>query len=211
MLVLLSLWPARLIKLKPLCCDIISCQNKLKIGVIIMMPIGPLMIEHRLIERMLKLIDSEIINISKTNEINISFIEAAIDFIKTYADRCHHGKEEDILFRELKNKDISTVHKKILDELIQEHVYARENTKILVDAKNKSLNGDKEAVVTVSAQLNKLVEFYPKHIAKEDKNFFIPCMQYFTRKEQDNMLDEFWEFDKKLIHEKYRKSVELYE
>jgi len=131
-----------------------------------MMPIGPLMIEHRLIERMLKLIDLEIINISKTNEINISFIEAAIDFIKTYADRCHHGKEEDILFRELKNKDISSVHKKILDELIQEHVYARENTKILADAKNKFLNGDKEAVVTVSTQLNKLVEFYPKHIAK---------------------------------------------
>ena len=176
-----------------------------------MMPIGPLMIEHRLIERMLKLIDLEIINISKTNEINISFIEAAIDFIKTYADRCHHGKEEDILFRELKNKDISSVHKKILDELIQEHVYARENTKILADAKNKFLNGDKEAVVTVSTQLNKFVEFYPKHIAKEDKNFFIPCMQYFTRKEQDDMLGEFWEFDKKLIHEKYRKSVELFE
>ena len=176
-----------------------------------MMPIGPLMIEHRLIERMIKLIDSEIISISKTNKINISFIDAAIDFIKTYADRCHHGKEEDILFRELKNKDISSVYKKILDELIQEHVYARENTKILVDAKNKSLNGDKDAVVTVSTQLNKLVEFYPKHIAKEDKNFFIPCMQYFIRKEQDDMLDEFWEFDKKLIHEKYRKSVELYE
>ena len=176
-----------------------------------MMPIGPLMIEHRLIERMIKLIDSEIISISKTNKINISFIDAAIDFIKTYADRCHHGKEEDILFRELKNKDISSVYKKILDELIQEHVYARENTKILVDAKNKSLNGDKDAVVTVSTQLNKLVEFYPKHIAKEDKNFFIPCMQYFTRKEQDDMLDEFWEFDKKLIHEKYRKSIELYE
>ena len=103
---------------------------------------------------MLKLIGSEIINISKTNKINISFIETAIDFIKTYADRCHHGKEEDILFRELKNRDISSVHKKILDELVQEHVYARENTKILVDAKNKSLNGDKEAVLPTSAFLS---------------------------------------------------------
>ena len=176
-----------------------------------MMPVGPLMIEHRLIERMIKLIDLEIKNIAKTSNINIHFIDTAIDFIKTYADRCHHGKEEDILFRELKNKDISSVYKKILDELIQEHAYAMENTKILVDAKNKYLNGGKKDVVTVSTLLNKLVKFYPKHIAKEDKNFFIPCMQYFTRKEQDDMLDEFWEFDKKLIHEKYRKIVELYE
>jgi len=43
------------------------------------------------------------------------------------------------------------------------------------------------------------------------KEILINCMQYFTRKEQDDMLGEFWEFDKKLIHEKYRKSVELFE
>jgi hemerythrin-like domain-containing protein len=96
-----------------------------------MMPAGPLMIEHRLIEKMIKLIELE--------------------------------------------------------------------------AKNIKITG------TVLTQLLKLVEFYPEHITKEDKNFFIPCMQYFTRKEQDDMLNEFWEFDKKLIHEKYRKIVESYE
>ncbi|MCL4415165.1 MAG: hemerythrin domain-containing protein [Actinobacteria bacterium] len=176
-----------------------------------MMPIGPLMIEHRLLERMIKLLGSEIDNIAKTKEVNVSFIENAIDFIKTYADRCHHGKEEDILFRELKKKNISSIHNKIIDELIQEHIYAREITRVLSDVKNKYSNGDKDIANVISAQLDKLVKFYPKHIAKEDKNFFIPCMEYFTRKEQDDMLDEFWEFDKKLIHEKYRKVVELYE
>ncbi|MBC8390280.1 MAG: hemerythrin domain-containing protein [Actinobacteria bacterium] len=175
------------------------------------MPAGPLMIEHRLIERMIKLLDLEFNNIKKTDEVNISFIDQAIDFIKTYADRCHHGKEEDILFRELKNKTITPVHKKTLDKLVEEHIYARETTRILVDAKNKYSNGNKGNVSTILKQLNKLVEFYPKHIAKEDKNFFIPCMAYFTRKEQDNMLNEFWEFDRKLIHEKYRKIIELYE
>jgi hemerythrin-like domain-containing protein len=176
-----------------------------------MMPVGPLMIEHRLIERMIKLIDLEINNIAKTSNANIPFIDTAIDFIKTYADRCHHGKEEDILFRELKNKDISPMHKKILEELTQEHIYARENTKTLIDVKNKYSSGNKDMVSTISTQLNKLVEFYPEHIAKEDKSFFIPCMQYFTSKEQDDMLNKFWEFDKKLIHEKYRKIIELYE
>lgn len=175
------------------------------------MPIGPLMIEHRLIERMIRLIDLEVNNISKTNKVNISFVETTIDFIKNYADRCHHGKEEDILFRELRNKNISSVHKKILEELIDEHAYARENTGILVDAKNKYLNGDEDALSIISTQLSKFVELYPKHITKEDKNFFIPCMKYFTRKEKDDILDEFWEFDRKLIHEKYRNIVELYE
>jgi hemerythrin-like domain-containing protein len=48
-----------------------------------------------------------------------------------------------------------------------------------------------------------LVEFYPKHIEKEDMHFFIPCMEYFSEQEKDSMLKEGWEFDKKLIHEKY--------
>jgi len=48
-----------------------------------MMPVGPLMVEHRLIERMIKLLDLEINSIAKTKEVNISFINTAIDFIKT--------------------------------------------------------------------------------------------------------------------------------
>jgi hypothetical protein len=33
-------------------------------------------------------------------------------------------------------------------------------------------------------------------------------MKYFDEKEQENMLLEFWDFDKTLIHEKYQKVVE---
>ena len=52
-----------------------------------------------------------------------------------------------------------------------------------------------------------LAEFYPKHIEKEDKHFFIPCMNYFSKQEQEGMLNEFWEFDRRLVHEKYKEIV----
>jgi hypothetical protein len=32
-------------------------------------------------------------------------------------------------------------------------------------------------------------------------------MEYFSKEEQDNMLQEFWEFDQKMIHEKYTKMM----
>ncbi len=38
-----------------------------------------------------------------------------------------------------------------------------------------------------------------------------PCMEYFSREEQDRMLQEFWEFDRRLIHEKYISVVEQLE
>ncbi len=55
------------------------------------------------------------------------------------------------------------------------------------------------------------MKFYPVHIEKEDKHFFLPCLGYFSKEEQDIMLGEFWEFDRKMIHEKYRKVVETRE
>ena len=74
-----------------------------------MLPIGPIMIEHRLIERMIKVMDSKLREMKAGRNADTTFIETAVDIIRTYADRCHHGKEEDIRFRELKKKPIAGV------------------------------------------------------------------------------------------------------
>jgi hemerythrin-like domain-containing protein len=173
-----------------------------------MMPVGPLMIEHRLIEKMIKLIKNESQRILQEKTVDIVFIDRAVDFIRTYADRCHHGKEEEILFRDLAKKQLSSEHKKILDELTEEHNYARNMTKSIVGLKEKYIQGDKNVILEISQLMQGLAEFYPKHIEKEDKHFFLPCMNYFVPQEQDAMLKEFWEFDKQLIHEKYKTMVQ---
>jgi hemerythrin-like domain-containing protein len=60
----------------------------------------------------------------------------------------------------------------------------------------------------IVSKLRTLVEFYPKHIEKEDKVFFPASRAYFTNEEDQAMLEEFWEFDRKMIHEKYKSLVE---
>ena len=60
----------------------------------------------------------------------------------------------------------------------------------------------------ITNNMKRLVELYPAHIEKEDKYFFYPCMEYFNKQEQDDMLQEFWDFDQKMIHEKYQKVVD---
>jgi hypothetical protein len=51
--------------------------------------------------------------------------------------------------------------------------------------------------------LDKITVMYPNHIIKEDQHFFIPSMEYFTAEEKDAMLAKMWEFDRKMIHERY--------
>ncbi|MFO7971638.1 MAG: hypothetical protein R6U40_07790 [Desulfobacterales bacterium] len=68
---------------------------------------APLMIEHRLIERIIGIIKSTLSEIEKEETVDPVFVDTTVDFIRTYADRTHHGKEEDILFRELGKRDLS--------------------------------------------------------------------------------------------------------
>jgi hemerythrin-like domain-containing protein len=168
-----------------------------------MMPIGPLMIEHRLIEKMIDVIKKERDRIKVLQEINPPFITTLVDFIRIYADRCHHGKEENILFRELIKKPLSIEHKKILYELTEEHKFGRINTGRMDEGKDRYITGDRTALSEIVESMSLIVDFYPKHIEKEDKHFFLPIMRYFSQEEKDAMLKEGFEFDQNLIHQKY--------
>ncbi|MEW6075800.1 MAG: hemerythrin domain-containing protein [Candidatus Omnitrophota bacterium] len=166
--------------------------------------------EHRLIERMIRIMSINVGNIKKENKVDLLFIDAVVDFVRTYADRCHHGKEEDILFRDLAKKKISGEHHRIMQELIEEHKMGRNNVKKLVEAKEKYVQGSRGALKDIVVNMEILVKFYPKHIEKENKHFFLPCMDYFTGSEKDKMLNEMWEFDRNMIYETYANIVEKY-
>lgn len=176
-----------------------------------MQPISPLMIEHRIIERMIRIIKLKLEEYKRTEYPNRTFIESAVDFIRTYADQTHHGKEEGILFRELKKKRLSSEHKKTMNELIREHIIGRKTTTQLETAKILYFSGQKEALDLILEKMDFLVKFYPSHIEKEDKRFFQPVMSYFSLEEQDRMLKEGYVFDRKMIHRKYGRLVSEFE
>ena len=64
-----------------------------------MLPIGLLMIEHRLIERLIALMQKEGNKIQSDNIADIDFIDDCLDFIRTYADRCLKEKKKIFFLR----------------------------------------------------------------------------------------------------------------
>jgi hemerythrin-like domain-containing protein len=138
-----------------------------------MKPIGPLMWEHRLIEKMVDLLRSEIDRITNRKTVNVILVEQAVDFFRTYADRTHHGKEEEILFRDLAQKKMAPEHRSIMDELIREHIHGRELVRRLIEAKDLYVNGFAETLPHIARELRELVDFYPGHI-KRGQALFLP-------------------------------------
>jgi len=180
-----------------------------------MQPIGPLMIEHRLIERLMPLIAAEAQRLEENMAVHPSFafvdawvIDVVVDFLQTYADHCHHGKEEGILFAALENKELTAELQRIMEELIREHVQGRQMTQALARAKLAYLRGNEAALTDIIHHLKALAAFYPQHIEKEDRHFFLPCMEYCTEAEKAEMLGAMWEFDRRVIHQKYEQLLE---
>ena len=164
---------------------------------------GALMIEHRLIERLITILEEMVRDVEARHAVSPVAVDAAVDFIRTYADRTHHGKEEDILFARLRTKELDAYDRKIMEELDAEHSTSRRNVSELVAAKAAFAGGDRSQVGTIKEKLTFVVSFYPVHIAKEDKDFFIKTQRYFTSAELDGMLADFEAFDRGMGKEKY--------
>ncbi len=173
-----------------------------------MMPIGPLMIEHRLIEQVIEILRVNMERENRSRILEANFIDATVDFIKTYADRTHHGKEEEILFRELKNKQLGEDDSRIMAELTHDHVLTRSIVKGLAEARDGYISGSAEGGTAIREGFARLVQIYPGHIRKEDKVFFPSAMKYLNAEEQDKMLEDMRAFDRQMIHEKYRLVVD---
>jgi hemerythrin-like domain-containing protein len=167
--------------------------------------------EHRVIERMIAILARLLESIDVTGRADPAVIDAATDFIRTYADRCHHGKEEDILFRRLAEKELDEALADEMASLLEDHVRGRALTRLLADANALYATGDATALADIRLSARELVEFYPVHIEKEDHHFFRLCLEYFSDAEKAEMLREFDEFDRALIHEKYLAVVESLE
>jgi hemerythrin-like domain-containing protein len=109
-----------------------------------------------------------------------------------------------------KNK-LTPEHDKIMKELIEDHIFSRKTTGELVIANKKYAQGDEKAINIIIEKIKVLTDFYPKHIEKEDKHFFVPAMKYFSKEEQDELLSQGQAFDRKMIHRKYNALVIEYE
>jgi hemerythrin-like domain-containing protein len=173
-----------------------------------MLPVEVLMNEHRLILHAVGVLKKGQRQIVSSTKIDPTFIVASVDFFRTYADRYHHGKEEGILFNELYKRKLSETDKAMMRELILEHATARRTVSSLEIMKDNFINGKSDASKGILEALNVLIELYPQHIEKEDKQFFYPSMAYFNEKEQNKMLRQFQEYDQTFTDNRYKLAIE---
>jgi len=169
-------------------------------------PIGVLMIEHRLIERALNVLETKI-SVTGVEPDVIAFAEL-IDFFWSYADASHHGKEEDLMFVEADQLELSPDLEKALAELRENHVQFRGFRRAMAEAIHKIAAGQMEAVTELISTAREFIPRLRQHIVKEDKVFFPGFDKLQSARDRDAMKTRFMEFDMERIHETYKSVVD---
>lgn len=123
--------------------------------------------EHRLILRMLAILERKAELTARGADEDYRFYLEAVDFIRNFADRFHHAKEEDVLFEALVNNGMPRANSPVAAMLL-EHDQGRTFVKALEEAATEALAGqsgrDREIADNALGYLNLLRE----HISRED-------------------------------------------
>ncbi len=124
--------------------------------------------EHVYIKRMLTVVRNASFKIMNGSEICYEDFEQMIDFIRNYADKHHHGKEEKMLFNRMID-EIGVVGEKLVKYgMLIEHDLGRLFMQDLEIALEKVKNGDEFAKIDVIANAVGYTNLLTRHIDKED-------------------------------------------
>lgn len=125
--------------------------------------------EHKNIKRMLVVIRKACLGIMNGKEIDYADFEAMVDFVRNYADKHHHGKEEKILFNRMVDEIGGAAEKLVKYGMLVEHDLGRLYMSELEAALAKAKAGDPEAKLDVIANAVSYTHLLSRHIDKEDK------------------------------------------
>lgn len=139
-----------------------------------MLAIDILVKEHDSILKMIE-VTQIILNTDDETTINLDHVEQIIDFIKNFADKYHHLKEEDVLFMEMEKHGMSREFGPI-GMMLHEHNEGRSYIKLAGESIEKYKLGDNSAFEQVKYNLLNYCELLTNHIAKEN-NILYPMAE----------------------------------
>ncbi|AUM95555.1 TPA: hemerythrin domain-containing protein [Clostridium botulinum] len=124
--------------------------------------------EHKNIKRMLAVIRKYCFKVLKNQQLDYNDFYRIIDFVRNYADKHHHGKEEEYLFNRMIEEIKGPTEKLVKHGMLVEHDLGRLYMQNLEKALKALENGEEEAKIDIIANAVSYTDLLYRHIEKED-------------------------------------------
>lgn len=163
--------------------------------------------EHRVIERSLRTLDAICDKLQRGIEVPAETLGQFIDFIRTYADGFHHGKEEAHLFPALVKSGVAG-DGGVIEMMREEHEAGRAFISELTDAAEAYRVGDPRTVRRFVLGAWRYMDLLTEHIHKEENVLFVLADEMLDDEALASLSGAFEMEDEKLgvgLHEKYER------
>lgn len=157
--------------------------------------------EHKNIKLMLKIVRKVAFNIMNGGQVNFDEFDKIIDFIRNYADKHHHKKEEDYLFNKMVEEIGPTAEKVVNQGMLVEHDWGRLFIRRLDEALKDLKEGKEEAKLDIVANAVGYNNLLKDHIHKEDNVIYNFARRQLKAETLEKINEECESFEKETIEE----------
>jgi hemerythrin-like domain-containing protein len=140
--------------------------------------------EHDAILHVFTILDKVLSSDTKEEAEILKFGNELIYFLKIFADKCHHGKEEDYLFKELVAKGIPNEGGPI-GVMLREHQQGREYIALMSETL------ESKDLAKFKSMATKYRDHLRSHINKENNALFVMADQLLDEANQEALYEKF--------------------
>lgn len=171
--------------------------------------------EHGNIRRMLKVIRAMCVKVLNNQDINYGDFYKVVDFVRNYADKHHHGKEEAILFKRMGEELGERIAKGPIAGMLIEHDLGRLYMSNLENAIKRVEDGDMDSRVDVIANSIGYADLLNRHIDKENTAIYNFARRALSKEAMEDIQRQCEEAESKAdegkIQDNYIKLLEEFE
>jgi hemerythrin-like domain-containing protein len=168
--------------------------------------------EHEHILVMLDVVGTVCDRLERGEKVDNTHLAQIIDFIRGFADGCHHAKEEHVLFPALEAAGIPREGGPI-GVMLNEHVMGRNFVKNMDGALGRMGAGDSAAARLFVGNARGYAQLLANHIHKENNVLFVMADQHLTEKDQERVGAGFERVEREEtgegVHEKYHAMLHM--
>jgi hemerythrin-like domain-containing protein len=156
-------------------------------------PTQLLMAEHELILEALDALEKKVAAIRAGTAPDRAFFDKAVAFLRDFADKCHHGKEENLLFKRMAERGFP-VQGGPIAVMLSEHEAGRAFIRGIADGAAK-LGTDPAAAKQIAENARGYIDLLRAHIGKENNVLFPMADRALGPEDQAYLAKEFERFE----------------
>jgi len=154
--------------------------------------------EHQAILLMLEVMEAVCKKLETGEDVTIDDLNDMVKFIKDFADKSHHLKEEDLLFPAMEEAGIPREGGPI-GVMLSEHTTGREYVKGLSLGIEEYAKGNTSAASQIIENARNYSSLLSDHIYKEDNVLYPMVKLHLSREQHEELVKEFETVDSEII------------